>query len=438
MNKMSKRAICFMLVFLMSVNVFAAGFEKIRSYEEGKFKDVPESAWYAESVKNAYETGLFNGASETEFNPNGEITIAETLTLAARMHSIYSVNGYEFNRSGAVWYQTYVDYAIKNGIIIEGEYADYTKKSNRLEFVSIIAASVPKSEFVKINEITAIHDLDESYDEAKREAVYMLYNAGVLTGSDDKGSFKPETSITRSEVAAILERITDASQRKEYKLATMNAETGGNELIFESESPEIDFSNDDGTMSKLNLEVRLMFEQSILPAAIRDFSEELGDLVVNDPESFLAFMDDEIWTICMETIAIRYMSESKEEFLIAEEADIAKHIKDISDRFSLHAYQHYQADAFKFDDNTYCILLNMADIGDALKVNELDKMFISPFIAIVYDAEDKEFSYFLLERSMDGLHMFCSYDKEGTHYNFGVMEKDKRVFVEGVKTQMAK
>ena len=443
MKKILKCTLCLALAGLMCVNVFAAGFGKIRSYEEDKFKDVSENAWYAESVKSAYEKGLVNGATEETFNPDGEITIAETITLAARIHSTYNSNGYEFRQTGNKWYQTYVDYATENAIIGENEYADYTKKSNRLDFVSIIAASVPEREFEKINEILLIHDLDESYDKSKRDAVYLLYNAGVLTGSDELGSFRPETSITRSEVAAILARITDTSQRKKYTLAASeSSETTDKWLTAEQSlkftSPEIDFSDDDGTKSRLLLEARLMFEQKVLWETLFKQEEDIGSVIVEDPDSFAAYVDNQVWTACMNTVAIRYMTESDEMFVIEKEEDIPKYINDIADRFSLHAYENYEYDPIKLDEESYCVLLCMADIGDSLKVNELDKMFISPYVAIVCDKGTKKLRYFILERSMDGVHMFCEYGKGGEHINYGVMEKDKKAFLEGIKEQISK
>ena len=43
--------------------------------------------------------------------------------------------------------------------------------------------------------------------------VYTLYRAGIIAGSDEYGTFNPDSRIRRSEVAAILVRILDASKR---------------------------------------------------------------------------------------------------------------------------------------------------------------------------------------------------------------------------------
>ena len=43
--------------------------------------------------------------------------------------------------------------------------------------------------------------------------IYEFYRAGILTGSDAKGTFHPASSIKRSEVATILLRMFDAAAR---------------------------------------------------------------------------------------------------------------------------------------------------------------------------------------------------------------------------------
>ena len=53
---------------------------------------------------------------------------------------------------------------------------------------------------------------------AYQPAVLRLYNAGILKGSDQYGSFKPDTSITRAEVAAIVTRMADRSLRQTFTL----------------------------------------------------------------------------------------------------------------------------------------------------------------------------------------------------------------------------
>ena len=86
-------------VIILAVLLFAFGvnaaFEKTNVYKDD-FADVKSSAWYAENVKTAYELGFMNGKSAGKFDPNGNVTVAEGITMAARLHAIY--NGTEITK----------------------------------------------------------------------------------------------------------------------------------------------------------------------------------------------------------------------------------------------------------------------------------------------------------------------------------------------------
>ena len=55
---------------------------------------------------------------------------------------------------------------------------------------------------------------DVKSGDAYAEEIFAFYRAGILTGSDRLGTFHPTSSLKRSEAAAILVRLYDASQRQ--------------------------------------------------------------------------------------------------------------------------------------------------------------------------------------------------------------------------------
>ena len=134
------------LCLSLSAPALAAGlenFQKTNPYTAGQFTDVPAGEWYAANVQAAYELGLMEGSSETTFNPSGNLTIAEALVLACRLHSTYVGDGATFAGSGGAWYQPYVDYAVETAILSPGTYSDYTATATRAQFASILAAALP-------------------------------------------------------------------------------------------------------------------------------------------------------------------------------------------------------------------------------------------------------------------------------------------------------
>ena len=174
----------------------------------GVFTDVDENAWYGfynqKVIASAYEYGLMKGNGDTTFNPTGNVTIAEAITIAARVHSIYTTGAEDFVQSNP-WYQVYIDYAVANGIIFTNSFNDYSRAATRAEMAYIFSRSLPQTEFEERNTVNSLPDVNNTVPYSS--AVITLYKAGVLTGSDEKGTFHPYGNITRAEAAAIITRV---------------------------------------------------------------------------------------------------------------------------------------------------------------------------------------------------------------------------------------
>ncbi|NCC88212.1 MAG: hypothetical protein EOM05_10200 [Clostridia bacterium] len=216
MKRIASLLLCLILIFSLTPSVFAAdsglqNFQKIFEYTPGKFSDVKSDSWYAENVKVAYELGLVQGNSETTFNSTGNITLAETLALACRLHRIYNTGKVDFEQ-GVPWYQVYVDYAFEKGIL-SSAFSDYSKAATRAQFALILSKALPIEALSAINNIPddTIPDVPSSASYSKE--VYCLYRAGVITGIDSTLTFNPNTTIERNEVATIVARMAIGSLR---------------------------------------------------------------------------------------------------------------------------------------------------------------------------------------------------------------------------------
>ena len=171
------------------------------------FTDVNESLWYGYTqqkvIANAYEYGLMVGSGGA-FNPTGNMTIAEALTIAARVHGIYMTGAADFTQ-GSPWYQVYVDYCVASGIIKANDFTNYSALATRAQMAYIFAGALPQSEFKAKNTVISLPDVDS--DTPYRDAIVALYEAGVLTGNA-QGAFFPSNNINRAEAAAIISRVT--------------------------------------------------------------------------------------------------------------------------------------------------------------------------------------------------------------------------------------
>ena len=179
------------------------------------FADVLPSAWYYDDVDRAYQSGLINGKTDTAFLPDARMTCAEAVKLAACMHQSYT-SGAVTLTPGDPWYQSYADYAWANGVI----FRDYGWNApiSRGDYVEIFAHALPEAAFAPRNSIpdNAIPDVPLSHPQAAE--IYKLYRAGILLGSDSAGTFRPDSRIKRSEVAAILTRMMEPEARRDLTL----------------------------------------------------------------------------------------------------------------------------------------------------------------------------------------------------------------------------
>ena len=201
-------------------------FTEIQSYEN-QFTDVPEDAWYASATAKAYSYGLIAGESNKRFKPNGNLSVAETIAIADRIHSIYYTGAQDFAES-TPWYKSYVDYALKNGIISK-EPTDLGDAITRARFASLLARALPEKMLPAVAEIEDNSIPDVEPRSPYYADFYLLYRAGILVGTDKYGNARPDDNITRAEAASILLRMADRSARQGITLTanvTMYADDG--------------------------------------------------------------------------------------------------------------------------------------------------------------------------------------------------------------------
>lgn len=188
-------------------------FQQVKQYNNN-FTDVGTSDWFYNSVAEAYKYDLVNGKSATKFDPKGNVTIAEVITMADKLHS-YASSGTlspSIQMEAEPWYTLFVRYAETKQIISTGEFSgEYDRPATREELAHIFAHAIPDNGYQQINVVTTLPDIDSSnkyYND-----VIKLYNAGIISGNDYRGTFTPKANITRAEAAAIASRLALPSTR---------------------------------------------------------------------------------------------------------------------------------------------------------------------------------------------------------------------------------
>ena len=184
------------------------------------FRDVSKSSWYYNSVKLAWEKGLISGITATQYKPEGTLSVAQAIKLAATLYQLHTEGSVHLTNGTPHWYASYVQYAVDNNIL-DKAYLSYTDKQmnapiQRREFVHIFFRAA--DDLSARNAITDGKIPDVSMTSLYADEIYAFYRAGILSGSDSSGSFYPESNIRRSEVAAILVRLFDSSARLKLSL----------------------------------------------------------------------------------------------------------------------------------------------------------------------------------------------------------------------------
>ena len=188
--------------------------------EQTHFIDVLRDSWYYSSVYRAHENGLIDGVGGRRFAPDATLTVAQAIKLSAALHQLDRTGEVSLKNGAGNWYDAYVSYAVANGIL-EERYAGYSREQmnapvTRAEFVHIFHGALEHYEQINTVADNAIPDV--KLGDAFAAEIYELYRAGILHGNDAAGTFRPESTIKRSEAAAILLRMFEPSERKSFTL----------------------------------------------------------------------------------------------------------------------------------------------------------------------------------------------------------------------------
>lgn len=219
MKKILSLVLALSLALSLSIPALAAessmdNFQKINTYN-GQFSDLEATHWATPVIQLCYEYGFMYGDNAGRFQPNGHLTVAEAIVMADRIHQIYT-EGQSTLTNGDPWYQTYVDYALEEGIFTQGDFADYNAKITRAQMAYLFCNALPASVLPAINQVETLPDV--AAGDPYAQEILTLYKAGVLTGNDLYGAFYPQNNIIRAEAAAILARIALPDQRQPMRL----------------------------------------------------------------------------------------------------------------------------------------------------------------------------------------------------------------------------
>lgn len=156
------------------------------------FVDVSVNAWYYETVKAAYEAGLMNGVTDTEFAPNATLTRAMIWTILARASGVDT-------EGGATWYAKAQEWVVAKGVS-DGE--DPMGNVTREQLVTMLWR-LNGSE-VMTGYIGNYIDTGDISEWANNAMLWAVQN-GIIEG-DENMALAPKADTTRAQAATFFVR----------------------------------------------------------------------------------------------------------------------------------------------------------------------------------------------------------------------------------------
>ena len=156
------------------------------------FSDVPEDSWFYTDVMTLAESGVIGGYPDGTYRPTKKVTTGEALKM------ILLAAGYpEPERAESHWARGYLNFAIDQGFLVRyQDISDLDINMTRGLLAKLAANALGLTDPGTYGTFT---DTDSVYVEA-------LYAAGIVGGYPD-GTYRPDASVSRAEIAAIVNRI---------------------------------------------------------------------------------------------------------------------------------------------------------------------------------------------------------------------------------------
>lgn len=169
------------------------------------FGDVPQTSWFADAVKYVSENKLMNGTSTTAFSPNENMSRAMLATVLYRMSGDTAQAGSEFRDvASSAYYAQAVSWASAKNIVNGTDSGTFSPD------LSITREQLAAMLYRYAGEPSVSADL-KSYTDAvsispyAEKAVEWCVAEGILTGRT-ASTLAPQGTATRAECAAMLQR----------------------------------------------------------------------------------------------------------------------------------------------------------------------------------------------------------------------------------------
>ena len=171
------------------------------------FSDVEKGVWYEKYLQAAYDNKIIGGFPEGDYRPEGNLTHAQIMVMAANLHSKQKGDSFKAATAaeGTHWASPYLEYCKAEGIVDSRFDAKLDEQVNRGEMAYYFANTLT-AESYKEKQSLEFSDVKGNEYEA---AIMKLAKADIVGGKGN-GIYDPNALVKRSEAAVFISNILDA------------------------------------------------------------------------------------------------------------------------------------------------------------------------------------------------------------------------------------
>ena len=219
------------------------------------FTDLSGYSWAEDAINSMASQGILNGVGNGMFAPKSNVTrqefaamairafggedkvneLANEMSLKAKFNdsSLFSLEDME-SEYGDNWSNETIvasQYFTSISSLWGDELEEWKKPADRGEMAFIlmtIAESLGTEQFkIKDGIEGVIGDYSSAVSNSQfKTSIIKAYSNGILVGMDTQGNYKPSNLSTRAEAACVMQRLVDASKRKEVVVTAPEDNTG--------------------------------------------------------------------------------------------------------------------------------------------------------------------------------------------------------------------
>ena len=215
-------------------------------------------SWARDYIVDMAEQGYINGYEDNTYKPDNKVTRLETILLFARAMGANKDENADFvaqarkdydsviKSSGITFGQDEVAFMLARRVLSGDDIktflsnGKYSKPMPRQEAAAIITKAMCADEIAKQEILTDLEYTDARLISPEySQYVFYVSNNGIMNGMDD-GSFEPENSVLRSQIAVMLSRVVDKMNLYIETVLVTEIDTVNNNItIVDNEDEEI-------------------------------------------------------------------------------------------------------------------------------------------------------------------------------------------------------